>query len=100
MIMMVMLFCPSVFLTIDNRILARKCIVVDACKHWQIECFLFVVLVLVLVFFFFWGGLFEIDVIMFKNGGCDDMIFPVCFSRRRNRILASEFVFVDARLVE
>jgi hypothetical protein len=37
---------------------------------------------------------------MFKNGGCDDMIFPVCFSRHRNRILASEFVFVDARLVE
>jgi hypothetical protein len=50
MSMMVVLFCSSVFLTIGNRILARKCIVVDACKHWQIECFLFVVLVLVLLF--------------------------------------------------
>jgi hypothetical protein len=37
---------------------------------------------------------------MYKNGGCDDMIFPVCFSRRHNRILASEFVFVDVRSVE
>jgi hypothetical protein len=82
MIMMVMLFCSSVFLTIGNRILARKCIVVDACKHWKIECFLFVVLVLVLVFlvfFFFFGGSLRSMLLCSRMAAAMIWFFPSVF---------------------
>jgi hypothetical protein len=45
-------------------------------------------------------GPFEIDVIVIKNGSYDDMTSSRLFFSPSQQILASEFVFVDARLVE